>query len=168
MVSTINPNSLDFFFKFCLNAVVKSFFFFLNFCCQLNVCVCTCIYTFYFYFFFPATETSVRLSAVLFPQHAGTHSLNGPFVKLFEGITPQQSLRSGHLLHVDGRAVLEWRHSVKVTCVLCFSRATPHTPHTPLQKFFLKISHLFLESWNSSLLHAKGHKRASLGGPEIP
>lgn len=48
-------------------------------------------------FFFPA---------VLFLQYVGTHSLNGPFVKLFQGITPQQSLCSQHLLCVDGRAVL--------------------------------------------------------------
>lgn len=46
------------------------------------------------------------LSAVLFLQYVGTHSLNGPFVKLFQGITPQQALCFQHLLRVDGRAVL--------------------------------------------------------------
>lgn len=148
------------FFQFCLNAVVKSFFLLLEFLLPAK-CVCIHMYIYILFYFFPATETSVRLSAVLLPQHAGTHSLNGPFVKLFEGITPQQSLRSGHLLHVDGRAVLERRHSVKVACVLCFSRATPHTP---LQKKKKKITHLFLESWISSCFTPKGIKEHLWGG----
>lgn len=141
------------------------FFFFLNSCCQLNVCLYTFILYIRLIFFFPATETSVRLSAVLFPQHAGTQSLNGPFVKLFEGITPQQSLRSGHLLPVDGCAVLERRHTVKVACVLCFSRAT--LPSHPPQKILP-----FLESWNSFCFTPKGIKehlwRWVLRCPEAP